>query len=100
MTFNAPFVYHTKTAEKLQKVASYATGAGVIVGVLAFFIALDDTGSAIAGLLISATVIVSAILAGGVAYAIFVIMEIVAKAANEDAVRAYRERQMGSEGDE
>lgn len=65
MAFNAPFVHHTKTAEKLQKTASYATGVGVIVGVLAFFIALDDTGSAIAGLLISATVIVSAILAGG-----------------------------------
>lgn len=100
MTFNTPFGHHTKTAEKLQKVASYATGVGVIVGVLAFFIALDDTGSVIAGLLISATVIVSAILAGGVAYAIFAIMEIVAKAANEDAVRAHRERQMGSGGDE
>ena len=43
MAFNAPFVHHTKTAEKLQKLASYATGAGVIAGVLAFFIALDDT---------------------------------------------------------
>lgn len=100
MTFNAPFTHHTDNAQKLQKLANFASGAGIIVGIVSFFAAGQATGSMVVALVTAAIIIIGSLLAGGVAHAIFAIMEIIAKMANEDAARAYRERQMGGGGDE
>ena len=97
MTFNAPFVHHTDNAQKLQKLANFASGAGIIVGIVPFFAAGQATGSMVVALATAAIIIIGSLLAGGVAHAIFAIMEIIAKMANEDAARAYRERQKNVE---
>ncbi|MCT1635797.1 hypothetical protein QP921_09090 [Corynebacterium pseudodiphtheriticum] len=97
MTFNAPFVHHTDNAQKLQKLANFASGAGIIVGIVSFFAAGQATGSMVVALATAAIIIIGSLLAGGVAHAIFAIMEIIAKMANEDAARAYRERQKNVE---
>ncbi|MDK4300818.1 hypothetical protein [Corynebacterium propinquum] len=100
MAFNAPFVHHTDNAQKLQKLANFASGAGIIIGIISFFAAGQATGSMVVALATAAIIIIGSLLAGGVAHAIFVIMEIIAKMANEDAARAYRERQKSSGSDE
>lgn len=100
MAFNAPFVHHTDNAQKLQKLANVASGAGIIIGIVSFFAAGQATGSMVVALVTATIIIIGSLLAGGVAHAIFAIMEIIAKMANEDAARAYRERQMASGGDE
>ena len=97
MAFNAPFVHHTDNAQKLQKLANFASGAGIIVGIVSFFAAGQATGSMVVALATAAIIIIGSLLAGGVAHAIFAIMEIIAKMANEDAARAYRERQKTAE---
>ncbi|WKS28557.1 hypothetical protein NLL49_04880 [Corynebacterium propinquum] len=53
----------------------------------------------VVALVTAAIIIIGSLLAGGVAHAIFAIMEIIAKMANEDAARAYRKRQMASGND-
>lgn len=100
MAFNAPFVHHTDNAQKLQKLANFASGAGIIIGIISFFAAGQATGSMVVALATAAIIIIGSLLAGGVAHAIFAIMEIIAKMANEDAARAYRERQKNSGSDE
>lgn len=101
MAFNAPFVHHTDNAQKLQKLANFASGgAGIIIGIISFFAAGQATGSMVVALATAAIIIIGSLLAGGVAHAIFAIMEIIAKMANEDAARAYRERQKSSGSDE
>lgn len=97
MPFKAPFTHHTENAQKLQKLASYTTGAGIFIGIISFFAAGQATGSTIAALATAAIIIIGSLLAGGVAHAIFTIMEITAKMANEDARRAYRESQASKE---
>ncbi|MDK4317268.1 hypothetical protein [Corynebacterium pseudodiphtheriticum] len=97
MAFNAPFVHHAENAQKLQKLASYTTGAAILIGIISFFAAGQATGSMVVALATAAIIIIGSLLAGGVAHAIFAIMEIIAKMANEDAARAYRERQKTAE---
>lgn len=93
MQFKAPFAHHAENAQKLQKLASYTTGAAILIGIISFFAAGQATGSMVAALATAAIIIVGSLLAGGVAHAIFAIMEITAKMANEDARRTYLQSQ-------
>lgn len=97
MQFKAPFIHHAQNAQKLQKLATYATGAAIFIGIISFFTVGEATNSTAAAITTAAIIIIGSLLAGGVAHAIFAIMEITAKMANEDARRVHLKNQENSQ---